>query len=198
MIGIKYRLVENELQDELDSSKFFGSPVFPEGLLECLDPDDVFIGQINLEDIKNYNDVLPKEGVLYFFININMYPYQGKVVYSNKERYLVVDDINDEFIEGYQIPKAMYMEFYEVDDDINTKCEYNWEDFGIQMLGDYPDFIEEEYCLTDYRCLLMIDAMEVEIFPNFGSYDGYIFFMIREEDLINQNFNDILLITWDS
>ncbi len=201
MIGIKYRIKRQEVEKDFNKSKFFGAPFFPEGLVETLDEDDVFICQINLEDIEHFNCALPKRGYLYFFINVSSYQYEGKVFYvdytsSIKNDFVVIDDINDDFLDDYQIPSPMHMEFYRIDND--SQKEFSWEDFDIQLFGECPDFIEEEYRLEGYRCLLMIDTMGVDIFPSFGSLDGYILFMIKEEDLINQNFNNILLITWDS
>ena len=70
---------------DLDASKFFGEILLPEKWLKdgIFGETEIFFCQINLEDFSSYDvgNLLPHEGMLYFFLDLEKVPAEGIVRY---------------------------------------------------------------------------------------------------------------------
>ena len=188
--------IEQETDETYICSKFLGSPVFPQGFLlnkkgECiLNEADYFIMQLNLEDIANRNTTLPKNGMLYFFVNINT--LKPKVLYAKSidEGPLEVwSDINDGFSDDFGDTQGYKLLF---DEDL---------DEGHYILGDInPNIdLETDVDVDGYVTLLEIDFLYLPTdnilrFGEMGISDGRYIFLIKEDDLIKLNFSKVKFI----
>ena len=111
-IYIKLNKIKKENKITYEKSKMFGSPVFPLHFLEENNLDELFfVMQINLREIQDYQDYLPKEGYIYIFLDTSRYPYTPKVIYTNEEVIEVYDDINEQ-TEGIKGIKGIIESFY--------------------------------------------------------------------------------------
>jgi len=91
--NIIIRKTEQDDYSELGNSRFGGYPDLPEGFqwpksdvpsaIEDTGKFCQFLGQINLTDISLFQDKLPKNGMLYFFIGSNS--YYGHIDNENRE-----------------------------------------------------------------------------------------------------------------
>lgn len=189
-LRFKLRQVIEEKNEELDYSKFFGSPVFPKDFLDRFNlNEDLFICQINLEQIASYDvKYLPKEGMLYFFLEYtDSYNYNAKVIYSNEELVECCDMINEDF--------------YEADNWYAAYIDFTDEEVMNFLIGKPSEIDDEITCMdnTGYIILLTIDPLETtKDFPNLGSLDGYYYFMIKESDLIKKDFSKVIFISTES
>lgn len=74
MINFVLERVELEPNEMLDTSKVFGAPAFPKDFMNRHRlNEDYFFAQINLDELKEYDTPLPKEGMLYFFLRWQKY-----------------------------------------------------------------------------------------------------------------------------
>lgn len=189
------RVLEEE-NATLDTSKLLGAPVFPEDFFEKnnIDVNDYFVAQLNLSEIKDPNGLLPKTGLLYFFLDINS--LLPKVIYEPREPETVMDDINDGFDEeSCGNTHALYMEFNDEDEPREQL-----------LLGDIdPDL--DLGCFLDidgYVTLLQLDALElpqehpVLQFTTLSKYDGYYIFLIKESDLRKGDFSKVKFVDYGS
>ena len=198
MEGIYFKLnkIENENPETYKCSKLLGTPVFPKDFLlnkkgECILTDsDYYIMQLNLEDVANRNTPLPKEGMLYFFIDVNT--FEPKVLFAkniNEVPLEVWDDINDGFSLDFGETIGYEMVF---DKDL---------DEGHYVLGEVnPDLdLETDMDIDGYVTLLEIDFLSL---PNdnmlrFGELaisDGRYIFLIKEDDLSKLKFSKVKFI----
>ena len=185
---IKYTVTreDNEQNKDLDRSKIFGSPVFPKDFMNKKGlNDDYFFAQINLSEIADFQDVLPKEGMLYFFLRFNKYNITPKVFYSNDELEEVMGEVNEMFGELY-FNDALYMNFNEGEGD-------NY------LLGGFDQEVPEAD-RDDYIVLLKVDPLNIlaSDFPIFFNPDDELYFVITEEDLRNHNYKRVKLIAHGS
>lgn len=184
----KIRKMEVEDSSNYEISKMFGSPVFPTDFFEKNKlNDDFFLLQINLEEIKDMQNILPKEGYLYFFLNILEYPYVPKVLYTKEEITTVYDDINEVF--------------EEMGDYHGYELVFGSDDEGHFIIGDIdPNLdLDCEIDTTGYVTLLQIDSLNL---PNnicqLGEPDGWYIFLIKEDDLRNLNFKNVKFVSFGS
>ena len=161
------------------SSRYLGTPAIPEKWLDedIFDDDDIFICQINLEELIEFNVPGKKEGMLYFFINLEK--GQGKVLLSNEAKLLKVD-FND------------YDKYVNIDKNYKINFEPNSEVYidGTKLFGtpvENNDFNSEEDLL-----LLQIDTLhDNNVFMN---DKDYIFqFIIKKTDFAKNNFSNTKL-----
>lgn len=199
MEGVYFRQekIEKESPKTYLYSKFLGVPVFPAGFLRnkkgesILADEDYFIMQINLEDIADRQTLLPKKGMLYFFINVET--LQPKVLYAKDDEECdleVYDDINEGFDKdsfgetvGYRLVFDKALEE------------------GHFILGDInPDIdLETDVDTNGYVTLLEIDCLNL---PNdnilkFGDLavgEGHYIFLIKETDLKKLNFSKVVFV----
>lgn len=99
--------------EQLPLSKLFGIPIFPsdfiakEGLHLFY-----FVGQVNLEQVKGKQNLLPSHGMLYFFLRFLRKDITAKVVYTKEELVEAVMDMNIGF-KAMNFKGALYMDFDE-------------------------------------------------------------------------------------
>lgn len=180
-IGIKLKKAKRNFDPS--SSKFFGSPTFPKGLIDRLNDDTVFIAQIRLEDIKEYDkeNILPHTGYLYFFLETSDdSPYtekKGSVIYTKEEIEVIYDDFNKVSPISEGLNEDYLIEFFECDDSYT----------GIKLLG-YPSGVDD---IDDNKKLLLqfdpLDTDDLDIFP---TMDGYIYYFYKN---INEEHIDIII-----
>ena len=94
MFSIKIKLTECS-EFNLLSSRFLGVPSIPEKWIDDIsfDENDVFLCQINLDDLSKFKTPFTYKGILYFFINLKT--EKPKVLYSLNEKLIKVN-FNDE------------------------------------------------------------------------------------------------------
>ena len=185
---IKYTVtrVDNEENKDLDRSKLFGSPTFPSDFMSKKRlNDDYFFAQINLSEIKGYQDIFPKEGMLYFFLHPTKYSFKAKVLYSNEELAEVMGEVNEMFGE-LCFNDALYMNFNEGE--------------GHNYLLDEFDQEVPEADRDDYVVLLKVDPLYISAsdFPIFANPDDELYFVIDKEDLLKCDFRNVKFITHGS
>ena len=199
MEGIYFNLekIIEESEDTYLCSKILGTPVFPEKFLlnkngKCILNDaDYFIMQLNLEDIADKITSLPKKGMLYFFINADT--LKTKVLFAKdlEETPLEVwNDINCAFsTEDYGQTNGYKMTF-----DNNLKE-------GHYIIGSInPNLdLEMDTDINGYITLLEIDFLSLPhskmlLFGNLAISGGHYVFLIKENDLKNLNFENVIFI----
>lgn len=195
-IYFKQTKIVQETNETFVCSKFLGAPVFPENFLfnkngKCiLKQSDYFIMQLNLKEISKYESMLPKYGMLYFFIDVDT--LKPKILYAkdiencNLE---VWDDINEHFDKGFGEVVGYKLVFCEVG------AETHYLDGNINLDIDLQSITD----VNGYVTLLEIDYLSLPNenmlrFGNMAIYGGRYIFLIKEEDLINQKFNKVKFI----
>ena len=182
MINFVLERVELEPNEMLDTSKLFGAPAFPKDFMNRHRlNDDYFFAQINLEELKEYDTPLPKSGMLYFFLRFQKYNIKPIVIYSNEELYEMMEDVNEVF-EELNFKDALYMKF----------CPQGESGY---LLDEFDQEVPEADS-DDYVVLLKVDPLNVlaSDFPIFNNPDDEIYFVIKEEDLKQNNFKKVKLI----
>lgn len=179
-MAIKMSLRKANENDDPQASKFFGNPTTPLHFEDDIEDNEVFIAQINLQDIKDLDieNKLPHEGFLYFFIETDdesPYSYKkAKVRYTNKEIKQVIDDFNlcSPISEG--LNESWIIEFSLCDDD----------DTGHKLLGNPYDYNYED----SPELLMQFDPLETEGLDFMSSLDGFIYFFFKD---VNKDFNEV-------
>jgi len=138
--------------NELSQSKFGGFPDLPESVDWPHSFDDVplsFFAQINLEEIKIENNLLPNSGMLYFFVLtmgvIHRFPEEkgeSKVIYSNTSK------LSENTFDGLQIDpfKSVPISFFQdytlpnVMDDCYSENTFNDEEIELIEEMNYYHF----------------------------------------------------------
>lgn len=165
----KFKILTNtqETDENLDNSKFFGSPVFPDKFLEKNNlENDFFFFVLNLNEYQN--SVFPQNGFLYFFLNLDHNPCTPKVIYTTDELIEVYDNINEDF--NMEDSNAL---FIEKSNDSNNAL-----------------FLEKESTVV----LLQIDLDCVPVsFPRFNKTSGKILFELLKEDVVKKDFSRVTL-----
>ncbi len=189
-MNFKLKKIEIENETNYKKSKIGGSPVFPLGFFQKQNLDeDLFIAQINLSEINN--QLLPKKGFLYFFLNIDMYPYVPKVLYTDEEVREVFENINEGFedygeIEGYEIVPSN-------DDTGLLFCSEVHQNLALEL----ESYIEVD--ANELISLLEFDSLELPFnVLNLGTPDGWYLFLIKKEDLKKLDFSKVEFISFGS
>lgn len=137
--SIGFKLVNNK--PDFNSSRIGGKPPILNNIWPYYNQNPLtFIAQINLSEIKQYNDLLPKEGYLSFFIYTGdlgyRYPDQKgefKVLYTEKletididKNYKTINEHQVSFFEYFTFPSFqenfnLTDEEFEIIDDIETE-----------------------------------------------------------------------------
>lgn len=190
-IYFKLTKILKESPETFEKSKILGSPVFPKDFIERNDLEDkYFVMQLNLSELNIYNSntILPSQGFLYFFLDVNTYPYKPSVIYTSEEVIEVYDDINDIY-EDFGDYHGYMIEF-----DDNPEC-------GHYLLGDINQDLDLdcEFDTTGYVTLLEIDSLNLpENCMQIGQPDGWYIFLIKEKDLRNLNFKKVKFVDFGS
>lgn len=183
MINFILERVELEPNDMLDTSKVFGAPTFPKDFMSRNGLNDsYYFAQLNLDELKEYDTPLPKEGMLYFFLRPTKYSFKPVVIYSNEELYEVMDDVNEVF-EELDFKDGLYMKF----------CSQGESGY---LLDELDQEVPELNDADQYIVLLKVDPLNVlaSDFPIFNNPDDEIYFMIKSKDLEECNFRKVKLV----
>ena len=179
-IRIKVKKAEGEYDQGL--SKMLGNPVLPKKLMDSLPSTAMFLMQIRLEDIAEFDEdnVLPHKGYLYFFLDTENGAYSLKpiVEYYAGEPTHFVDGFND-IVDGFEEYNQDYLiEFEKCDDEAD----------GNKLLGHPADW---QYQETTDRLLLQLDPLADEEMNLFSTFDGFLYFFFEGEKI---DFKKIKLI----
>lgn len=167
MIG--FRVCEKG-EAEYEGSRFFGEPVVPEkwAMKEPWSEDCYFLCQINLDDIRGLDaeGLLPKKGLIYFFVNTDSDELDIKVFYTAKEPDTIYEEVNMGFDEiGYDLFTDYVMRFSK--DDSN--CYILGEDGEDVILMQYDPSESEADAFKDlgmFRVTITRDALERKDFSS--------------------------------
>ena len=189
----------NFKEDEcsLGDSKFFGCPDLPEEFDWPVDDDEFdmeFICQINCRKAHELNSALPEKGMLYFFGcianplgeesapsitggfqsmgNFAVKYYDGGT--ADLQSGEIVDENGDAF--GFKELKISF-----------TDDENECTDAFHQLLGDYP--VNDDNKLDDYELLFCLDSFSGDDFTLEFEDSGYLYFLIKKEDLAKKDFS---------
>lgn len=164
-IGIKIQKAAGDY--DLGVSKFFGNPVIPAKWQDKFSDDIIFIAQIRLADIAalDTENKLPHTGYLYFFLDIEVYPYQAMVYYYDGEPNMVLDGFNEVEPQFAHLNKGWLMSFEIADENAD----------GIRLFG-VPSFGYE----ADTELLLQFDPL-AQPTGFLEDIDGYAYFFFGED-----------------
>ena len=200
-IRLKTNYSEKELP--VGASKLFGTPDVCEGFeWPCIEVDGElydlsFIAQINLKDVAEYDKdgLLPKEGMLYFFYDLDEMPYEPsnlnacKVIYCESNVDLRRTSYVDEDGEDLSF-REMGIGFETVEEGFLAESGETHLLLGSPSL-DYG-FCHE--CIDGWQMLFQLDSLETEdICLNFGD-EGVLCFYIDEEKLKAKDFSDVRIM----
>lgn len=195
-IYINYKEEECKLGD----SKFFGCPDLPEEFDWPVDEDEFdmeFICQINCEAVHSLCADLPEKGMLYFFgcianpLGVEDAPKIGKgfqsmgnftVRYTDESVSLlqsgeVVDENGD--AAGFDELKISF-----------TENENECTEAFHQLMGEMPCKDSKE--LDDYVLLFCLDSFSGDDFTLEFEDSGYLYFLIKKDDLKNKDFSKVI------
>lgn len=165
-------------EHDLGQSKFFGSPTVPSDWQDRFHDDIVFLAQIRLADIAefDYDNRLPHTGYLYIFLDAEMYPSAQLdvwVEYYPGEPDTVIDDFNimSPISDGLNDDWIITFHYADVNED-GTKL-FGFPSGAINENGDKPNL------------LLQYDPLNFDGVPFLNNLDGYayVFFGKDENDL---------------
>lgn len=178
---MKLKLTKLAINDETDLgvSHILGCPDVPSVWNDdaIFFNDEVFIGQINLSELKI--DLLPNEGMLYFFFASKSKPYRGIVRYTTDLENLERIDFNCE--SGFI---ASFEQEYSIE-ETNELSE-------IEILGDMPKFKHYKPS-KDEVVLLKFNTMDYPFIDVFKDIDEIVCYLIKKDDLINKRFDKAYL-----
>lgn len=183
----------------LGDSKFFGAPDLPEDFDWPTDGDGFdmeFICQINCEKAHSMNASLPEKGMLYFFGCIanplgeksapeispgfqstdNFSVIYSPVPVSSLQSGEIVDENGD---------NACFNELKIYFTENGDECD----DAFHQLLGKAPEDCGE---IGGYRLLFCLDSFSGGDFTLEFEDSGYLYFLIREDDLENCDFSKVI------
>ncbi len=159
----------------IDDSKFLGDPVIPAELDadSVLGDDEVFICQLDCAQMKplDRHDLLPREGWLWFFVDLEEYPYSPRVVYSKWGPEFVLEEYNEEWVED--TTRAWGVTFSDKEKD----------DGGAVIL---PRVTEDDVTL------LSIDPEKTQLGLLAGA-GGTVSFVLKRDELTAQDFANVRL-----
>ena len=178
---MKLELVKMLFDDEtnLGASHILGCPDVPSSWNDeaIFFNDEVFLGQINLSETSIPS--LPSEGILYFFIAALSTPYRGIVRYAK--------DLSD--LERIDFNEESPLKF---DYSLEYAVEFKAEDGDVTLMGKMPKF-KGYKPLPNEVCLLKLDLSNYKEVELFKDLIDPICFIIKKEDLENQNFEKAYL-----
>lgn len=174
-VYIKLRRRRDTLAN-IDSSKFLGDPAIPAELDadSVLGDDEVFICQLDCSEIKPFDKsgLLPDSGWLWFFVDLEDYPYKPRVVYSKWGPEFVLEEYNEEWVED--TTRAWGVTFSDKEKD---NC-------GAVIL---PRVTEDDVTL------LSIDPEKTQLGLLAGA-GGTVCFVLKRDELAAQDFRNVRLV----
>ncbi|MCD7827370.1 MAG: DUF1963 domain-containing protein [Clostridiales bacterium] len=186
---------------DIGESKFFGAPDLPENFDWPADSegfDMEFICQINCCDAHKFNSEIPESGMLYFFgciaepLGVPDAPkisegFQSMGYFSVKYEDVPAPELQSgEIVDINGDPigfKEIKIEFSK-DENVCTEMYH-------KLLGGYPEGTDTDE-LSDYRLLLCLDSFSGEDFDLEFQDSGYLYFLIKENDLTNKDFSKVI------
>ncbi len=177
---------------EDSKTHFFGHPVVNKKLLKKdLEKEDMFIGQINLEDVKPYDteNLLPSSGMIYIYYDIYSHSYQ--LFYYKEKGEILVEDFNTQFDFGrFDKPLAVAFE--------NPETEEEKHAYGTKMLCDVPEAVKEKMpnLDEDYICFLVMCPPKLDYFEKqyLVMVKKYSCILIKKKDLKAKKFSKIISV----
>lgn len=188
-----------EKEAKLGQSKFFGTPDLPDDFDWPTDEDEYdmdFICQINCADAYRYNSSLPEKGMLYFFGCIanplgqedapeitQGFQSMGNfaVIYDETP---VADLLSGEIIDENGEPVGFSELVISFSNDENPDSEA-----FHQLMGEAPDMKDD---ISDYELLFCLDSFSGDDFTLEFEDSGYLYFLIKKDDLKNKNFQNVI------
>ena len=178
-------------------SKFFGCPDLPEDFEWPVDDDGFdmeFICQISCARAHAINPALPEKGLLYFFgcianpLGEESAPAitQGFQSMGNfAVRYC--DKPSADLLSGEIVDEnGDAVGFKELKINL-TEDENECTDAFHQLMGDYP--VNDDAELSDYQLLFCLDSFSGDDFTLEFEDSGYLYFLIKKEDLAKKDFS---------
>lgn len=164
--AIKLRVKKADGDHDLGVSKFLGSPVFPEEWLSDFSDTVMFLLQLNLEQIKDFDkdNLLPHKGYLYIFLDTANGCYNLKPIirYFEGEPIHVIDNFNEIVPEYEEYVDEYLIEFEKGKEDMEgTKL------FGTPSFWNYED--------EPGTLFLQLDPLDPDM-GLFRSFDGIMYF----------------------
>ena len=200
-IRLKTKYIDKKLP--IGTSKLFGTPdiyddfEWPQIEFDGEFYDLSFIAQINLKEVAKYDkkNLLHKEGMLYFFYDLDELPHEPsnlnacKVIYHKNDNDLFAIDNVDENGEDLSF-REMAIEFETV------KNGFIADDDATHLLLGIPS-IENGFwyeCIDGWQMLFQLDSIETDdICINFTD-EGILCFYINKEKLKNKDFSDVRIM----
>lgn len=181
MSAIKLKLTKAEGEYDLGKSKFLGSPVMPEWMMDEFNDETIFFLQLNLEEIKDLDkeNLLPHTGYLYIFLDVSGTEYNLKPIikYTTDDVTHCLNGFND-IVDGYEVYIDDYLIEFEECDDYSS---------GIKLFGKPNDWPYED--VSD-KLLLQFDPLDSEM-GIFSNLDGYIYFFLGKD---TKTFKDVKIV----
>ncbi len=162
--------------DNVDASKFLGDPVIPAELDadSVLGDDEIFLCQLDCAAIAPYDTqrLLPDSGWLWFFVDIEEYPYAPRVIYSVSEPEFVLEEYNEEWVENTSVAYGI------------TFSNGAKDNCGAVLLGSGAG---------QSVTLLTVDTVKAKLGVLSGA-GGALHFVIDRDDLAARDFSRVRLI----
>lgn len=172
-IAIKVEKAAGE--HDYTQSKFFGSPTVPNEWVERFYDDIIFLAQIRLSDIAEYDpdNILPHSGYLYFFLDAEMYPSDQLYVwveYYDGEPDTIIDDFNELSPLPCGLNEDWLISFGAAPPDAD----------GTKLLGLPSGAAGEDASLP--KLLLQYDPLDFEGVPYLENVDGYAYVLFGRDE----------------
>ena len=200
-IRLKTSYVDEKLP--VGASKLFGAPDIFDGFewptieVDGEEYDLSFIGQINLAEATKFDKdgVLPKNGMLYFFYDLDEMPHDPsdanacRVIYHESDDDLHAISYVDEDGEDMSF-REMKVEFQLVE------AGFLADDSETHLLLGEPSMDNGFWyeCIDGWQMLFQLDSMETDdICINFTD-EGFLCFYIEKDQLKVQDFSDVRIM----
>ena len=200
-IRLKTSYVDEKLP--VGASKLFGAPDIFDGFewptieVDGEEYDLSFIGQINLAEATKFDKdgILPKNGMLYFFYDLDEMPHDPsdesacRVIYHERDDDLHAISYVDEDGEDLSF-REMKVEFQLVE------AGFLADDSETHLLLGEPSMDNGFWyeCIDGWQMLFQLDSMETEdICINFTD-EGFLCFYIDKEKLVALDFSDVRIM----
>lgn len=188
-----------EKEAVLGQSKFFGTPDLPDDFDWPIDEDEYdmdFICQINCSDAHKFNEAIPEKGMLYFFGCIANPLGEDSAPpvtpgFQNMGNFAVIYDDSDtnDLLSGEIVDEnGDAVGFSELVINFSDKENPESEAFH-QLLGEAPDSDDD---ISDYQLLFCLDSFSGDDFTLEFEDSGYLYFLIKKDDLLNKNFSKVI------
>ena len=200
-IRLKTSYVDEKLP--VGASKLFGAPDIFDGFewptieVDGEEYDLSFVGQINLAEATKFDKdgILPKNGMLYFFYDLDEMPHDPSDANACRVIYHESDD--DLHAISYVDEDGEDMSFREMKVEFEcVEAGYLADDSETHLLLGEPSMDNGFWyeCIDGWQMLFQLDSMETEdICINFTD-EGFLCFYIDKEKLVALDFSDVRIM----